>query len=89
MLCITDANGQQISSDVDNGKIILEGRKNNWRDRRWFLDSIRNRRLFVSDLYRSIDTNEYIFTVATPLFDPAGQILGVLCADARFDHIIN
>lgn len=89
MLCITDANGQQISSDVDNGRVIIEGRKNKWQDRRWFQDSIRNRRLFVSDLYRSVDTNEYIFTVATPLFDPAGTILGVLCADARFDHIIN
>jgi methyl-accepting chemotaxis protein len=88
MLCITDTSGRQISSDIESGKINTDGRKNNWSDRRWFQEPARQRRLFVSDLYRSVDTNQYCFTIGTPLFDQQGQLLGVMSADARFNHII-
>jgi len=88
MLCMTDRYGQQISSDVEGGTVKTDGRKNNWKDRRWFQEAIRQRRLFTSDLYRSIDNNEYCFTIATPLYDPRGELLGVFCADVRFNHIL-
>ncbi|TDR70609.1 methyl-accepting chemotaxis protein, partial [Paludibacterium purpuratum] len=88
MLCITDTNGRQISSDVESGKVNIDGRKNNWSDRRWFQEPARQRRLFVSDLYRSVDTNQYCFTIGTPLFDQKGQLLGVMSADVRFNHIV-
>ncbi|MBV8647407.1 methyl-accepting chemotaxis protein [Paludibacterium sp.] len=88
MLCITDTSGKQISSDVESGKVNLDGRKNNWSDRRWFQEPARQRRLYVSDLYRSVDTNQYCFTIGTPLFDQKGQLLGVMSADVRFNHII-
>ena len=63
MLCITDASGRQISSDVEMGQIKPDGRKNTWADRRWFQEPTRTRHLFVSDLYRSVDTNQYCFTI--------------------------
>ncbi|BEV70858.1 MULTISPECIES: methyl-accepting chemotaxis protein [unclassified Paludibacterium] len=88
MLCITDVSGRQISSDVESGQVNPDGRKNNWSDRRWFQEPVRQRRLFVSDLYRSVDTNQYCFTIGTPLFDPQGQLLGVMSADVRFNHIV-
>ncbi|WP_158253675.1 methyl-accepting chemotaxis protein [Chromobacterium alticapitis] len=89
MLCITDTNGRQISSDVEAGQLKPEGRKNNWSDRRWFQQPAREQRLYVSDLYRSVDTNQYCFTIGTPLFDPQGKLLGVMSADVRFNHIIS
>jgi methyl-accepting chemotaxis protein len=88
MLCITDTNGQQISSDVEMGQVKTDGRKNRWSDRRWFQEPMRTHRLFVSDLYRSVDTNQYCFTIGTPLFGQRNEILGILCADVRFTHII-
>ena len=89
MLCITDLGGQQISSDVDCGRVIREGRQNNWSDRAWFKDTLKTRDVLVSDLYRSVDTNSYIFTVAAPVFDHKGEMLGVLCADTSFDKMIS
>ncbi|QEL55139.1 methyl-accepting chemotaxis protein [Chromobacterium paludis] len=89
MLCITDAGGRQISSDVAAGRIDTAGRQNHWHDRRWFLEPVRQQRLYVSDLYRSVDTNQYCFTIGTPLFDTQGKLLGVMSADVRFHHIIS
>ncbi|UTH73185.1 methyl-accepting chemotaxis protein [Chromobacterium sp. IIBBL 290-4] len=88
MLCITDSRGRQISSDVESGQVHSGGRKNNWGDRRWFQEPARKLRLYVSDLYRSVDTNQYCFTIGTPLFDTRGQLLGVMSADVRFNHIV-
>jgi methyl-accepting chemotaxis protein len=89
MLCIQDTSGQQISSDVVAGVIDTDGRKNNWKEKRWFTEPMRQRRVFVSDLYRSIDTNDYCFTVGTPLFDQKQNLLGVLCADVKFTNLLN
>jgi methyl-accepting chemotaxis protein len=88
MLCITDASGRQISSDVAKGQIDRDGRKNTWSDRRWFQEPSRTRKLFVSDLYRSVDDNQYCFTIGTPLLGQSGELLGILCADARFTEIL-
>ncbi|TCW33060.1 methyl-accepting chemotaxis protein [Gulbenkiania mobilis] len=89
MLCITDAHGVQVSSDVAGARVVPEGRGNKWADRRWFQDAVREQQLVVSDLYRSVDTGDYCFTVSTPLFDPAGHLLGVFEADVNFNHIVD
>jgi methyl-accepting chemotaxis protein len=89
MLCITDATGKQISADVEAGVIKPEGRQNNWNDRRWFQEPLRQKRMVVSDLYRSVDTNEYCFTISAPLMDASKRILGVFCADVRFNNIVS
>ncbi|MGL6072048.1 methyl-accepting chemotaxis protein [Craterilacuibacter sp.] len=88
MVCVTDAQGRQISADVAPGYFDLGGRNNNWSDRRWFQDVIKAGALVVSDLYRSVDTDQYCFTISAPLFDQAGTLLGVFEADMRFNHII-
>jgi methyl-accepting chemotaxis protein len=86
---ITDSNGIQLTPDVSADNTIAESVGFNCTQRRWFQEATRQRQLFVSDIYRSIVTGNYGFTVAVPLFDPAGQLLGVLGADVRFDHIID
>ncbi|BEV73174.1 MULTISPECIES: methyl-accepting chemotaxis protein [unclassified Paludibacterium] len=86
---VTDKSGVQLTADVstsgrDPGSIGF-----NCNQRRWFQEATRRGELFVSDIYRSIQTGNYGFTVAAPLFDARGELLGVLGADVRFDHIID
>ncbi|WP_208108246.1 methyl-accepting chemotaxis protein, partial [Paludibacterium purpuratum] len=85
----TDKSGIQITSDVSTDGLGTESFGFNCNQRRWFQEATRRRALFVSDIYRSIVTGNYGFTVAAPLFNPAGELLGVLGADVRFDHIID
>jgi methyl-accepting chemotaxis protein len=85
---ITDARGRQISSDITARHCDTAGRRNDWHDRRWFQEVTHQNRVFVSDLYRSIDTNEYCFTIAVPLFGPGHALLGVLGTDVSFSHIL-
>ena len=88
MICITDMRGIQVTADVAPGHFDEGGRKNNWSNRRWFLEAIKSKELVVSDLYRSVDTGEYCFTVSSPLFDSKGRLLGVFEADINFSHIV-
>lgn len=85
---VTDKNGIQVTSDVSTTGLGPESFGFNCSQRRWFQEATRRRSLFVSDIYRSIVTGNYGFTVAAPLFDAKGDLLGVLGADVRFDHII-
>ena len=85
----TDRNGVQMTGDVSSEGMSADSLGFNCSQRRWFLEATRRRELFVSDIYRSIQTGAYGFTVAAPLFDPSGELLGVLGADMRFDHILD
>lgn len=85
---ITDATGKQVTADVSSEGLDAGSVGFNCRERPWFQAVSKNQRLFISDIYRSIITGNYGFTVAAPLFGPSGQLLGVLGADVRFDHII-
>lgn len=88
-LCyITDSSGKQLTSDVSSEKLDAESVGFNCSERPWFRAVQSKKQLFVSDIYRSIITGNYGFTVAAPLFGTSGQLIGVLGADVRFDHII-
>lgn len=88
MICITDTQGMQVTADIAPGHFDESGRKNNWSGRRWFLEALKSKEPVVSDLYRSVDTGEYCFTVSSPLFDSKGRLLGVFEADINFSHIV-
>jgi methyl-accepting chemotaxis protein len=85
---VVNSSGRQVTGDVtatglDAGSVDFD-----CSGRRWFQEATRQKELYISDIYRSVVTGNYGFTVAAPLFDPSGQLLGVLGADMRFDHII-
>ena len=84
---VADSSGRQMTCDVSAAG-LGESLGFDCSSRRWFQEASRQKQLFVSDIYRSIVTGNYGFTVAAPLFDSTGQLLGVLGADMRFDHII-
>jgi methyl-accepting chemotaxis protein len=89
LLYVTDNHGRQVSSNVspagcDRGVI---GR--NWSERPWFKQAVAKRSTYVSNIYRSVATGIFCFTVSTPLRNKAGEIVGVLAADVRFDQILD
>jgi methyl-accepting chemotaxis protein len=88
LLYVTDARGRQVTSNISlqgkDGSVV--GR--DWSHRPWFLHPSKDKKTYVSNIYRSLATDNFCFTIATPLFDGSGQMLGVLGADVRFDHIL-
>jgi methyl-accepting chemotaxis protein len=88
---IADAGGRQVTSDVTAHSMDPDSLNFDCSQRRWYVEAQRQKELYISDIYRSaIGTNAgtYGFTIAVPLYDPTGQLLGVLGADARLDHIL-
>jgi methyl-accepting chemotaxis protein len=88
LLYVTDAHGMQVTGNVAAGAIDGSARGRDWSERRWYKDVIRSRQTFVSDIYRSLATDDFCFTVSAPLLDRAGKLMGVLGADVRFDRIL-
>ena len=85
---VTDAQGRQITSNISSSGKDGSAVGRDWSQRPWFLHASKDRKTYVSNIYRSLATDNFCFTIATPLFDRGGQMLGVLGADVRFDHIL-
>ncbi|HWL15604.1 MAG TPA: methyl-accepting chemotaxis protein [Opitutus sp.] len=89
---VTDVQGRQL---VDNlvcrdGKITRDpaGLGRRWGERPWFRDALRARATVCSDLYRSSATDDFCFTVSTPLCDATGRIVGVFASDVNFQRLV-
>lgn len=88
LLYVTDTQGRQVTSNIsaqDKDSSVM-GR--DWSQRPWFLHPCRDGKTYVSNIYRSLATDNFCFTISTPLLNQRGQIIGVLGADMRFDHIL-
>lgn len=59
----------------------------NYSDRAWFKGAAETGEAFVSDFYTSKLTNKLCITVAVPLKDSSGKLLGLLGADIKFEDI--
>ncbi len=88
LLYVTDAHGRQVTANVGPAGSDASALGRDWRERPWFREVVKHHRLYVSDIYRSVATDDFCFTVSAPLLDPAGKLLGVLGADVRFDHML-
>jgi len=90
LLYITDANGRQITSNISAGEALTgsygsDGYAMDWSKRPWFTGALGSHPSYVSDLYLSVATNTFCYTVACRLEDEAGRLIGVLGADIRFE----
>ena len=93
-LCyVTNANGVQITDNISvNGFQTAYGSTGfgkNWSQRPWFTEAITRRTTYISDIYRSVASDSYCFTVSTPLWDAGGRLRGVLGADINFTDILD
>jgi ABC-type transporter Mla subunit MlaD len=91
LLYVTNAQGRQITDNIAQGAFTATyggGFGQNWSGRPWFLGAVNSGGTYISDLYRSVASDNFCFTISTPLKDPAGRLLGVLGADVHFGDLL-
>jgi methyl-accepting chemotaxis protein len=90
LLYVTDAKGRQIVDNVGQVKTTYSdtGLGKDWSQRPWFRHPAGQRKLYVSDFYRSAATDAYCLTVSAPILDASGALLGVLGADVDLGSLV-
>ncbi len=87
----TDRQGRQITENVagEGFDIAYEesGVGQDWSARDWFQRAAQDGQTYVTPLYRSAASSDYCFTVAVPLVDPFGEVLGVMAADGSLNAL--
>lgn len=86
LLYVTDERGRQVTSNIFTGQDLQasygsDGFGMDWSARPWFQEAIRRGDSIVTPFYRSAATHRFCFTVAGPVRDEAGDVIGVLGAD--------
>jgi isopropylmalate/homocitrate/citramalate synthase len=64
------------------------GLGDNFSDRPWFINPMKNGRSFVSDFYTSKITGALCITVSAPIADDNNTIVGVFGVDIRFEDLV-
>ncbi|QAR33860.1 methyl-accepting chemotaxis protein [Geovibrio thiophilus] len=85
---ITDARGRQISPNIWNKKVRESNDSrsvgSDWATRDWFRKPKETGDVYVTDIYRSVATDNFCFTVAVPVKDSKESFAGVLAVDISF-----
>lgn len=91
---ITDAAGRQITANIAADSLSAgdpscgaEAFGKIWENRPWFRGVRESGSTYISELYRSAATGAFCCTIAVPLRDNAGRLLGVLGADINVVRI--
>lgn len=92
LLYVTDATGRQITrnigqnySDPRSGEDSLG---KDWSARPWLRNALEHDGPCTSDLYLSVTTNRFCFTVSEAIRDELGDVIGVLGADVDFERLL-
>ncbi|MEJ2060166.1 MAG: methyl-accepting chemotaxis protein [Gammaproteobacteria bacterium] len=92
LLYVTDGRGRQVSDNIAGEGFTAgyggTGHGQDWSDREWFRHASEDGETYVSAVYRSAATGQFCFTVAAPIRDTGGRIVGVLGADVRLAALI-
>lgn len=92
LLYVTDAHGRQITDNISAGRFQASygssGHGQNWSGRPWFRGAVEASDTYISGIYRSVATDNFCFTIATPLWDDQGRLAGVLGADVHFGDLL-
>lgn len=89
---LTDQNGKLftwvISHPEDRSKFkqLVEGE--DLSDREWFKVPMQTGKMYITDFYRSVYTGKLCLTVASPIINEEGDIIGVFGADIRFEELL-
>ncbi|MDC7125483.1 MAG: histone-lysine N-methyltransferase [Spirochaetales bacterium] len=90
-LTVTDPHGRRVGAFQTQ-----RGEKNKFRrlsrkdfnDKEWFKKVLAEGEIYQSDLYFSMYTGELIMTTAVPLKNSAGELVGVLDVDFKFEEVV-
>jgi hypothetical protein len=73
--------------DVDKAKYERVGLHEDYSDRSWFIEPLKDGQIHVSELYTSRITGRLCLTVSGPLRDEEDQIVGVCGLDIKFEDL--
>lgn len=90
---LTDARGRQVTRNIspiceNDAHAGREALGKDWSGRPWFTGALPLRKPCVSDLYLSVATQTFCFTVSQSLRDERGEVLGVLAGDVSFTRLV-
>ncbi len=90
---VIDAAGKKITKNITQSSDTAAYKKDfqehgDFSDRPWFVEAMKSEKVYFSDLYTSKFTGLLCITVASPISDDAGKVLGVLGIDIKFDDLI-
>ncbi len=88
---ITDIEGQKITKNitqvVDKAKYEMVGLHEDYSNRSWFIEPLKDGQIHVSELYTSKITSRLCLTVSGPIRDRQDQIIGVCGLDIKFEDL--
>ncbi len=93
LIYITDTTGSKITRNVTQEKDMELYKEKlqefgDFSDRPWFIEVMKGKGIYFSDLYTSKITGLLCITVSAPIFGKNGAISGVLGIDIKFDDLI-
>jgi isopropylmalate/homocitrate/citramalate synthase len=88
---VTDMEGRKITKNitqiVDKAQYEGVGLHEDYSDRSWFIEPLKDGQIHVSELYTSKITGRLCLTVSGPLRDEEDQIVGVCGLDIKFEDL--
>jgi len=88
---VTDMEGRKITKNitqvVDKAKYERVGLHEDYSDRTWFIEPLKDGQIHVSELYTSKITGRLCLTVSGPIRDEEDQIVGVCGLDIKFEDL--
>jgi citrate (Re)-synthase len=88
---IVDSEGIKITKNInqifDKAKYHKIGIHEDFSDRDWFINPLKNGKISVTDIYSSKITGALCVTVSGPIRDEVGEIVGVLGLDIKFEDL--
>lgn len=89
---VVNAQGKKITrniTDIENkAKFETAGLGDDFSNRSWFINPMKDGKSFVSDFYTSKITGALCITVSAPIADDASNIVGVFGVDIRFEDLV-
>jgi isopropylmalate/homocitrate/citramalate synthase len=88
---VVNSDGIKVTKNVtraqDRSKYSKIGVNQDYSDRDWFINPMKNGKVFVTDMYSSKITGALCVTVSAPIRDRVGEIKGILGFDIRFEDL--
>lgn len=88
---VVDIKGTKITRNicqvVDQAKYENVGVGENYSNRSWFIEPLKDGKIHVTDLYSSKITGALCITVSGPIRKETGEIQGILGLDIRFEDL--
>ncbi len=79
---------KNITQIVDKAKYERFGLHEDFSDRDWFVEPMRNGQIYITDFYKSMITGALCITVSAPIRNESEDIVGVFGIDIKFEELV-